>query len=112
MRLTSFLPRTARGLGPPPPAVWGRAPQSSTAQAQASRAPAVRPARAPFTKPFTFSSLEDYDKGDARRDVGRDLALFRDLGVAPWRGSFGWDDYEPVRGRCDFAWLHRFVELA
>jgi hypothetical protein len=36
----------------------------------------------------------------------------RALGVRTWRGSFGWDDYEPERGRLDLDWLHRFAELA
>lgn len=36
----------------------------------------------------------------------------RELGVPAWRGSFGWDDYEPERGRFDFDWLTRFVALA
>jgi polysaccharide biosynthesis protein PslG len=56
--------------------------------------------------------LEDYDKGADLREVARDFRAFRDLGVRGWRGSFGWDDYEPAPGRYDFGWLVRFVELA
>ena len=64
------------------------------------------------TKPLTFSILEDYDRGENLEDVARDFALMRELGTTTWRGSFGWDDYEPERGRYDFTWLHRFVALA
>jgi polysaccharide biosynthesis protein PslG len=56
--------------------------------------------------------LEDYDKGADLREVERDFRAFRELGVRSWRGSFGWDDYEPAPGRYDFGWLVRFVELA
>jgi hypothetical protein len=56
--------------------------------------------------------LEDYDKGADLREVERDFQLFRQLGVTSWRGSFGWDDYEPEPGRYDFGWLVRFVELS
>ena len=81
----------------------------------AACAPAPPPAvpdRAPAEKTLTFSILEDYDKGDALSEVARDFALFRELNVLTWRGSFGWDDYEPVRERYDFAWLHQFMQLA
>lgn len=44
--------------------------------------------------------------------VARDFALVRRLGVPVWRGSFGWDDYEPEPGVYDFAWLERFTSLA
>jgi hypothetical protein len=74
----------------------------------ATPAPAARPA----FKPMSFAVLEDYDKGADLREVARDFALMRELGVPAWRGSFGWDDYEPERGRYDFAWLERFAELA
>jgi polysaccharide biosynthesis protein PslG len=76
--------------------------------------PARAPERAarPAFKPLSFAVLEDYDKGADLRDVARDFALMRELGVPAWRGSFGWDDYEPARGRYDFAWLERFVALA
>src|SRR5918999_3386288 len=73
-----------------------------------------RPAQpsAPAEKRIAFSILEDYDKGEDLAEVGRDFDLFRELGVTTWRGSFGWDDYEPTRGAYDFEWLHRFAELA
>jgi polysaccharide biosynthesis protein PslG len=64
------------------------------------------------SRTLTFSILEDYDKGDDLADVARDFALFRELNVTTWRGSFGWDDYEPKQGQYDFAWLHGFIELA
>jgi hypothetical protein len=63
-------------------------------------------------KTLTFSILEDYDPGDDLDDVARDFALFKELEVRTWRGSFGWDDFEPERGRYDFAWLHSFIALA
>jgi len=63
-------------------------------------------------KQLTFSILEDYDKGQSLDDVAKDFDLFAQLGVTTWRGSFGWDDYEPTRGHYDFAWLHRFATLA
>ena len=64
------------------------------------------------TKPISFAILEDYDKGDSLEDVARDFELFRELEINTWRGSFGWDDYEPSRGRYDFTWLERFATLA
>jgi hypothetical protein len=63
-------------------------------------------------KRVEFSILEDYDKGENLAEVGRDFALFRELGVSTWRGSFGWDDYEPSPGRYEFDWLHQFADLA
>lgn len=69
-------------------------------------------APASFTKPISFAILEDYDKGDPLAEVARDFALFKELGVTVWRGSFGWDDYEPERGRFDFDWLKQFAALA
>jgi len=63
-------------------------------------------------KKVEFSILEDYDKGDDLAEVAKDFDLFKELGVAVWRGSFGWDDYEPSRGTYDFEWLHRFADLA
>lgn len=63
-------------------------------------------------KPVSFAILEDYDKGARLDDVERDFALFEELGIRTWRGSFGWDDYEPSRGRYDFGWLHRFAAAA
>jgi polysaccharide biosynthesis protein PslG len=59
-----------------------------------------------------FAILEDYDKNESLDSVARDFGAFRRLGITSWRGSWGWDDYEPRRGREDFAWLHRFATLA
>jgi hypothetical protein len=64
------------------------------------------------TKPVAFAILEDYDKGEDLGEVERDFALMEQLGIHEWRGSFGWDDYEPERGTYDFRWLHAFVDLA
>jgi polysaccharide biosynthesis protein PslG len=64
------------------------------------------------TKPISFAILEDYDKGQDLDQVAGDFARFRELGVTAWRGSFGWDDYEPAPGRYDLEWLDRFVALA
>ena len=66
----------------------------------------------PVTKPISFAVLEDYDKGTDLRIVARDFELFRELGVPAWRGSFGWDDYEPAAGAYDLAWLSTFAGLA
>ena len=66
----------------------------------------------PVTKPVSFAVLEDYDKDTDLRLVARDFALLRDLGVPAWRGSFGWDDYEPEPGRYDLRWLRAFAALA
>lgn len=77
--------------------------------------PPVSPSAAvgtPFTKSFSFSVLEDYDKGEDLEGVRNDFRLMHELGVSTWRGSFGWDDYEPERGEYDFAWLHAFAEVA
>ena len=68
--------------------------------------------RGTVTKRLSFAVLEDYDKGEDLREVARDFELMKDLGVRVWRGSFGWDDYEPERGKYDFAWLHQFADLA
>jgi hypothetical protein len=70
------------------------------------------PAGEPNEKRVSFSILEDYDKGEDLAEVAKDFELMRRLGVRTWRGSFGWDDYEPERGRLDLDWLHRFAELA
>ena len=64
------------------------------------------------TKPVSFAILEDYDKGADLADIDKDFALFKELEITTWRGSFGWDDYEPSRGKYDFEWLHAFVERA
>jgi hypothetical protein len=73
-------------------------------------APAAPASR--LTKPISFAILEDYDKGHDLRAVARDFALFQQLGAPSWRGSFGWDDYEPRPGEFDLDWLERFVSLA
>lgn len=72
----------------------------------------VRTQESPAWKPVSFAILEDYDAGDDLDEVRRDFALFQQLEVRTWRGSVGWDDYEPARGRVDLAWLQRFVALA
>lgn len=66
----------------------------------------------PRAKPLSFAILEDYDKGEDLSEISRDFDLFDELDIREWRGSFGWDDYEPQPGAFDFEWLHRFVELA
>ncbi|MFL5578705.1 MAG: beta-galactosidase [Gemmatimonadaceae bacterium] len=96
-------------------AAAGCAPPHEDPRARESRTvpaappPAVGPAP---TKRLEFAILEDYDKGAPLADVERDFRLFRELGIRTWRGSLGWDDYEPARGRYDLAWLHRFAALA
>lgn len=65
-----------------------------------------------FWKHIEFAILEDYDKGADLRVVERDFVRFQELGIRTWRGSFGWDDYEPQARRYDFAWLHQFCDLA
>jgi hypothetical protein len=81
---------------------------------QAGRSPLPSSSSSPgvFTKPISFAMLEDYDKGHDLGQVARDFALYRELGIPVWRGSFGWDDYEPEPGHYDFEWLERFVALA
>ena len=69
-------------------------------------------APAGFTKEVSFAILQDYPRGQDLRDVERDFELMKQLGVLTWRGRLGWNDYEPERGRYDFAWLHRFADLA
>lgn len=64
------------------------------------------------SKPVSFALLEDYDKGHDLEDIAADFRLMVELGADTWRGSWGWDDYEPEPGRYDFEWLHRFVALA
>jgi len=54
---------------------------------------------------ISFSILEDYDKEEDLAEVAKDFAPFRELGITAWRGSFGWDDYEPSRGHYVFRWL-------
>ena len=70
----------------------GRRPAKDT------RLAAEPSAASSFTKPISFAILEDYDKGDSLSEVVKDFALFKELGVPVWRGSFGWDDYEPEPG--------------
>jgi hypothetical protein len=93
-----------------PFAVWVAVLACHTRSAGRSSGPADSPGV--FTKPVSFAILEDYDKGDDLGRIARDFALFKELGVPVWRGSFGWDDYEPSPGRYDFGWLDRFVALA
>jgi len=77
--------------------------------------PALPPAQdgsPSVTKRVSFAILEDYDKGEDLREIAKDFALMRELEIDTLRCSFGWDDYEPVRGQYDFAWLKEFVKLA
>lgn len=74
--------------------------------------PALTPDRLPARKAISLAILEDYDKGQDLAAVARDFGRFRELGITTWRGSFGWDDYEPEPDAYDFAWLRDFVELA
>ena len=94
----------------------GRSMQwTRTAGALAAAGLLVAPTASPQAvdwKPVSFAILEDYDIGDDLADVRKDFALFAQLEIRTWRGSFGWDDYEPRRGRYDFAWLQQFVALA
>jgi hypothetical protein len=64
------------------------------------------------TKKISFAILEDYDKGENLDDIAKDFQLMKELEIDVLRCSFGWDDYEPVRGQYDFAWLEQFVQLA
>jgi polysaccharide biosynthesis protein PslG len=68
--------------------------------------------RALIGKKVSFAVLDDYDKGDDLADVANDFQLMKELGIYTMRTSFGWDDYEPERGKYDFDWLQRFVALA
>jgi hypothetical protein len=61
---------------------------------------------------MVFAILEDYDKGDSLDEIARDFALFDELEIRTWRGSFGWDDCEPSRRAYDFTWLEQFASLA
>src|SRR4051794_15962943 len=74
----------------------------------------LRPTPPPpsVTKNVSFAVLEDYDKGQDLNDIALDFQLMNELGIDTLRCSFGWDDYEPVRGQYDFAWLEQFVALA
>jgi polysaccharide biosynthesis protein PslG len=64
------------------------------------------------TKQISYALLEDYDKGTDLKQVALDFQLMKTLGIDTWRGSFGWDDYEPQKGVYEFAWLHSFAQLA
>ena len=66
----------------------------------------------PGFKRVSFAVLEDYDKGDDLDDIAYDFALMNELDIDTMRCSFGWDDYEPVQGQYDFAWLEDFASLA
>jgi hypothetical protein len=60
----------------------------------------------------SFAVLEDYEKGDDLDDIALDFALMNELEIDTMRTSFGWDNFEPLRGQYDFAWLEEFVSLA
>ncbi len=70
------------------------------------------PVLPPGAKRVSFAVLEDYEKGDDLDDIGLDFALMNELEIDTMRTSFGWDNFEPVRGQYDFAWLEEFVALA
>lgn len=78
----------------------------------APAAPLPGTAEGSFQKELSFSLLEDYDKGADLDSIAEDFLLMHDLGIDTWRGSFGWDDYEPEPGSYDFDWLERFVQTA
>ena len=82
--------------------VAGCAPPQAEAPPAAMASPPADVAGA-FTKEVSFAILQDYAKGHDLRDVERDFELMKELGVRTWRGSLGWDDYEPERDRYDFA---------
>jgi hypothetical protein len=64
------------------------------------------------TKKISFAILEDYDKAADLAEIAKDFQLMKELEIDVLRCSFGWDDYEPERGKYDFAWLKQFVHLA
>jgi hypothetical protein len=66
----------------------------------------------PGAKRVSFAVLEDYEKGDDLEDIAKDFVLMNELEIDTMRTSFGWDNFEPVRGQYDFAWLEEFVSLA
>ncbi len=74
--------------------------------------PPPPPLPAPYEKTVSFAICEDYDKGQNLKDIALDFELVKELGIDTMRVSFGWDDYEPTRGKYDFAWLHKFANLA
>lgn len=63
-------------------------------------------------KAVSFAVLEDYDRGEDLGEVALDFDLMAELEVRTWRGSFGWDDYEPEPDVYQLEWLHDFVRLA
>lgn len=65
-----------------------------------------------YSHAISFSILEDYDKDDPVSELEADFALFNELGIDTWRGSFGWDDYEPTQDAFDVDWLHTFANTA
>ena len=65
-----------------------------------------------FPRAISFSVLEDYDKNADLNEIAKDFRLMKELGIDVLRCSIGWDDYEPVQGQYDFAWLQDFVQLA
>jgi hypothetical protein len=89
-----------------PVLVWAIACAATPLLSQSGTAPDSR------MKPVSFAILEDYDKGDPLLEVEADIALFKELEIATWRGSIGWDDFEPSRGEYDFEWLRAFASLA
>jgi hypothetical protein len=71
------------------------------------------PPPAPITRTVSFSTREDWDKGDDLNTmVAPDFALVNQMGVDELIMSIGWDDYEPAQGQYDFAWLQSFCSLA
>ncbi len=77
-----------------------------------ARPPAPAPLEPSPVRQLELDLLEDYDKGDDLARIRGDFEVMKDLGIHTWRGSFGWDDYEPKPGVYDFDWLRRFVALA
>lgn len=65
-----------------------------------------------LARTISFAVLEDYDKGADLNEIAKDFQLMKELGIDVLRCSLGWDDYEPVQGQYDFAWLKEFVQLA
>ena len=70
------------------------------------------PVLPPGAKRVSFAVLEDYEKGDDLDEIALDFALLNELEIDTMRTSFGWDNFELVRGQYDFAWLEEFVSLA
>ncbi len=74
--------------------------------------PPIGNAAGDVTKSISYALLEDYNKGQDLSEIEADFKLMNTLGINTWRGSFGWDDYEPEKGHYDFTWLHQFASLA